>query len=101
MVEKAIRVFKWAHLFLRLVLAAIVVRFALELVSIHSPFGRTTLWQFDISDLILPLYVGLEFWFMRKERGEAKALLIDVTLLITWFLIRALFAIIFFTSYVA
>jgi len=39
------------------------------------------------SSLVLPLYVVLERWWMRKTRPEVRAVLVDAVFAMGWFLV--------------
>jgi len=40
-----------------------------------------------LASLALPLYVAIEFWWMRGARSEQRSLVIDLALVLVWFYI--------------
>jgi hypothetical protein len=53
----------------------------------NGPLGGVlTIWWIG-SSIVLPLYVGFEFWWMRDCPGERRALLVDAALAVAWSLI--------------
>jgi hypothetical protein len=92
MTERARRL---SHLLVRLVAAVNLVDIGLETAFpkyartvANGPFGGITTAWMGLSSLLLPLYVGFEGWWMRKGKVEnSKALWIDATFAVAWFLV--------------
>lgn len=77
-----------SHLIVRSIvvlnLATVIGEFYYYEVLRHAGLEGAIIKWYIASSLILPIYVGLEIWWM--GRAESKALLVDAALAIVWFL---------------
>jgi hypothetical protein len=80
-----------SHLAVRLIAGANITEFALEMMFpqywrrvANGPLDRIILRWFFASSILLPLYVGLEFLWMRRAKIGTKALLIDAAFAVAW-----------------
>ncbi len=96
MVEYILK-FKISHWILRLIVIILIVDMFLD--EYYSPYYYDWFRQRGLADvmfalttaslLIIPLFVGLEFWWMRRIESERKALAIDalfaIAYVVFWF----------------
>lgn len=85
--------YKIAHLCLRVIAVLNVVYFAssalwpsLVLATTRGRVGEVVVKWGMASSVLLPVYVGLEMWWMGRTAVERTALVIDWLLAIAWFL---------------
>lgn len=91
--DKSLLKRRLSHLMLRLLVIVnladlIFGTFYPEYFHVINQFlpGKAVIIWLATSTFLLPLYVGLEVWWMRSIKSEVRELLIDAALVIVWFL---------------
>ncbi|HTG17354.1 MAG TPA: hypothetical protein VK747_19040 [Blastocatellia bacterium] len=74
-----------SHLMVRLIVLMNIASLMVELFPTTLPRAVILKWYFA-SSLALPLYAGLEVWWMTKARSQFKPLVIDALFAFGWFL---------------
>jgi len=98
---------KLSHLVVRLI---VILNIAHLSLSFYQPYftvikqlfrGGADFYWMMASSFLLPVYVGVEAWWMlRRDRSNTKALLIDGAFVIGWFVIFWAFLLHSFWRYV-